>query len=261
MFDWLKKLLGKPRQRTGNLPESRANVDEDCSVVCRGHVLLTRRYAEVPEELPGFGEAYFCTKCKDYFVLRWHPSDSPFVSQSDRVSVLSLPPGVADLANLPVFCPGCRQPYPMWGKVAWAGAAPRPMKILERFSVTYPPSASGQGGDQRVTCLGQPFEHLVVFAAGEGPPDLDKRAFIVGFLHWASQNDRAFTLEGSVTVHVLWVDAISDESAVVFLALKESVLSAARIGLIPAGMTLTGPVRRIEPFSVDVMMCFVPRQP
>jgi hypothetical protein len=82
------------------------------------HVLLSRRLRDPVEDVPGFREVYYCTKCRDYFVLAWYSKSSSLVKQCDVIQ--DVPDGKG-LAHTGVFCPKCQSDYAMYGPIQKEG--------------------------------------------------------------------------------------------------------------------------------------------
>lgn len=228
-----------------------------------GHLLLTRRGltdGEAVQGVDGFAEAYYCTTCRDYYVLGWQLENAPLKERSVVVPQACLPDPASNLADLSVFCPKCRTQQSQYGRVLWPGQHRLEMVAREVFSFVF-----GGPGDTREASLhspkfdGKPCDP-VLLVSGDLPDEADRTNVLGSFLESQLQalQTKASPLdtETPLAVQVVWVDKVIDETAPL-IALLSQTLDRGRNAAILWCMTY-GVVRH-EPSGGEIVLCLVNR--
>jgi hypothetical protein len=259
MLRFLKNLFSRQRRADpqparpaeGTAPGARATPIE-----YRDHLLVTRRLENPMADLPGFREVYYCTACKDYFVLAWQPKTGYSAVACEVVKSDMLPRLNADLERLSVFCPACRAEYPFYGPVLWPGQPAEKIVLKETFRVTYPDAdRGGKIRTEPISLKGVPTERIVVLLAGEVPEALNKHELVCSFLESELGGEiRSACVYEAINVDVLLVEKISDDTALLNQFLQETVYQPLDWGV---RMFLTSPPIPLRPPLQQIMLCLV----
>jgi hypothetical protein len=216
-------------------------------------VLLSRRFADPVENISGFQEAYYCTKCRDYFVLAWHFKSSPLVGQCDVVQ--DMRPSLQG-----VFCPRCQSDYAMYGPIQNAGAPLdqwEDVRVYETLDYPFPRNVpSTPAGRIKIGSLS--VENIVMLVTGEFPDGMDVRDFAYsGFTAVVLSRhggDVLVSEESGIRLHVLRVSTIVDETSWLTPLLKREVYRTQNWG---TKVFLTYGVIALKPPLERALFCLV----
>jgi hypothetical protein len=199
------------------------------------YLLLSRRFSEPMDSVPGFRELYYCTHCCDYFVLAWHLHSSSLVEECDVVDdmPLSLLHG-RDPADEPVFCPKCKTDYGLYGTIqhpeAILGELPE-VQVYEAHDYPFPPDVPSTG---TVRMGGIVAEKLVLLVMGEFPDGMNVRDFAYAavdeVVHANLGGELCVSEAGGIRVHLLRVNLILDETDWLMLVLRKEVYRTSSLG-------------------------------
>ena len=182
-------------------------------------VLLSRRVPNPEEDILGFREQYYCTNCRDEFVLAWHSTSSPLVKECEVIPESHPCLRGTDAAQAKVFCPRCQADYAMYGPIQHSNQPledPEDAHVHEAFDYPLPPEVpSTPAGSIKIGS--SLIEKVVLLVTGEFPPGMDVRDFAYsGFaevIRSKHGGDFLVSEEGGIRLHVLRVNAIVDETA------------------------------------------------
>lgn len=222
MLDKLRNIFGRGEHRRSRTPpvcESAGRNDDQV-------VLLSRRFTDPLDDLPGFRESYYCTQCRDYFVLAWHTKSSPLVKQCEVVQ--NIPDRKGSAPN-GVFCPKCQSDYAIYGCIEKEGLPldqDAAVHVYEALDYPFPPDVpSTPAGRIKIESL--TVEKVVMLVTGEFPQGMNVRDFAhSGFTAtvlsrhggdlWVSQ-------EGGIRLHLIRVSTIVDETSWLMPLLQREV--------------------------------------
>lgn len=191
-------------------------------VVFREHVLLTSR-RDMMTGAPGFAETYFCTKCKDGFVLGWQAEAAGLRGEHQVVTVDRLPKRRRDPQRLTVFCPACGSDYSMYGPVLWPVHATGPIRDRERVHLRYPdPARHGSRG--LPLFAGRPTERIVMLFTGTCPAEMQTLELAVQALGQLLQEEFVTAFEtATLELDICFVNHVTKDPAVLEPFLRDEL--------------------------------------
>jgi hypothetical protein len=212
------------------------------------YLLLSRRFSDPPETVTPFREAYYCTKCDEYFVLGWHPRSSPLVQQCEVVR--------SDSAPAAVFCPKCKSDYAIYGAIEHPAAPlPQPARVYETLEYPFPPDLVSNTGSVAFGDL--IVEKIVLLVSGEFPDGMDVPDFAYSSVSAIvlSKHGGTFLVseQGGIYLHVIRVSTIVDETAWLTALLQKEVYRTASL----EKMFLTYGVMTLKPPLGQALLCLV----
>lgn len=206
-------------------------------------ILLTGRISN-PLGERDFPEAYFCTRCGDYFGLAWAQAKTPRSARHEEI---------ARPADPVVFCPACGTPYSQYGKIPSMANGPATMQIRDRWMLRHPPGAHLRDGAVFVL-NGFRAERIVLVISGDLPEAFPREAFVAECLAGMGIHglDRAREDDG-LRVDLVLVDAVTDDSPAV-TALLQAVYEGSRAAF---PMVMTSPIVSLREPLGFAMLCIV----
>ncbi|GEM_PF-1862320 len=228
----LRKLFGGKTPQGDSSPSSNP---QRPGAESRGFVLLARSVADPMEDLQGFPEAYYCTRCEAYFAMAWREASSSAPAECRVIDPAEFPsgPGAADRQS--VFCPTCGSDYAEYGLIPGRDPGspdPGDVQILESQSFPFPPDAACPE-DGFIKKGDLVIERIVFIVTGEFPPDVepvDVTYSLAQQLLDGLPGDLGVSPSGGIRIHLLRTNAVSDEDDWVLPILENHVYTPETFG-------------------------------
>jgi len=250
----------RPHEKPENSQATCAQVEEDSAEDSSGELLLLSRRSSDLKDVHGFREIYYCTGCRDQFVLAWHSRSSPLVDQCEIIPNTHPCLRGRDSAHDMVFCPQCRSDYSIYGPIQRPEAQlnrPEHSRVYEAFD--YPIPRDAPSWPEGTIKLGSFIvEKVVMLVTGEFPTGMNVGDFAYdGFTEVVLSKHRGeFRVsEGAgIRLHVMRVNMIVDETDWLTPFLKKEVYRTQNWG---TKVFLTYGVCDLKPPLGQALFCLV----
>ena len=262
MFEKLRKILTRSQNEERNRTTVVGAKERSSAEAGQPYVLISRRFSDADLTIEGFPELYYCTGCRDYFVLAWHDEGSPLAAEFDVILRSSVLPKSGD-ASLPtnVFCPKCKVEYPVYGPIHQPDSTdyrPASVEVYEEFEFPFPPDVPSDASG-RIKVASFVINKAVLIVTGEFPPQFDVADFAYsGLIKFVfprfSGEGFVVTQQGGIRLHVLRTNIVLDETSWLTNLLNEHVCPNEQV---KAKLFITPGIVRLNPPLEQGLYCLV----